>query len=388
MTNRRPSGATTLVAVSKRKIVIVGAGPAGLAIAARLHKLQLPFTVVEKADAVASTWRNHYDRLHLHTARKYSALPFLPMPDSYPEFASRQQVVDYAEQYARHFNIEPVFGKTVISITRLDESWIITFADGELWQADAVVIASGTNAVPRIPDFKGQNNFKGQIIHSALYRNPEPFTGKRALVVGMGNTGAEIALDLSNHGIATDISVRSPVNIVPLRIFGRPTQATAIRLKNLPHTIQDLLGRLTQRVFIGNLDKYGLPQPTMAPMEQLRVTGKSPTIDVGTVASIKSGAIRIRPEIDRLEGGGAVFTNNETVNYDIILLATGYRSTIREMVPSAAHILDHVGNPRHVIGRDILQGVYFLGFDNYQPGGILGIINTDSKKIAEHLASK
>lgn len=371
-----------------RHTVIIGAGPAGLAIAAHLRERQLPFTIVEKARTVASSWRNHYDRLHLHTARKFSALPFLPLPETYPEFASRQQVVDYAEQYADHFNIEPVFEKTVARVSRPSGPWVVSFADGDKWSADNIVLATGTNAVPKIPAFEGQAVFQGQIVHSKDYRNPSPFKARKVLVIGMGNTGAEIALDLVNHNVEADISVRNPVNIVPLRTLGRPTQATAVRIKTLPHALQDFVGRLAQRLFIGDLTDYGLATPSMAPTEQLRKMGKSPTIDVGTVKLIKSGKIRIRPEVRQLINDGVVFSNGDTVEYDIILLATGYRSTIRELVPAASGILDQAGNPQQVIGTGKLGGLYFLGFDNYQPGGILGIINTDSKKIAEHIAAK
>ena len=368
--------------------LIVGAGPAGLAIGGRLRNRKLPFEIVEQSESIASSWKNHYDRLHLHTVKKYSALPFVPFPDSYPQYVSRQQVVTYAEEYARHFNIEPHFSRAVQTITKSDASWQVTFDSGKSIFANNVVVATGTNRIPVSPAWTGAANFDGKIIHSREYKNAQPYDGKRVLVIGMGNTGAEIALDLAEHNIATTISVRRPVNIVPRDAFGRPTQLTALKLARLPAFLQDSLGRLTQRLTVGNLEKFGLPLPEIAPMAQLRKHGKSPVIDVGTVAAIKAGKIQVKPGVESLDGKRISFTDGTTSDYDIIILATGYKSGIASLVPAADRMLDYAGNPRKLIGTDDLDGLYFLGFDNYRPGGILGIINTDSKKIAEHLASK
>jgi len=194
-------------------VLIIGAGPAGLAMAGRLRRLNIPFEIVEKTQHVASAWHEHYDRLHLHTVKERSYLPHLPFPGDYPRYVSRQQLIAYYENYAKAFDIQPHFGEEVISIKKTNGHWRVKTATGKKWEAAQVVIATGVNRVVNRPIFEGEEKFSGRILHSRLYKNAVEFENRRVLVVGMGNTGAEISLDLSEHGIETYLSVRSPVNI-------------------------------------------------------------------------------------------------------------------------------------------------------------------------------
>ena len=183
--------------------IIIGAGPAGLATAAALRARGLNATILEKSDAVGAVWRRHYDRLHLHTDRARSGLPGLPIPKAYGRYPSRAQVVEYLEAYAAKFDLKPVFNAPVRAVRR----------DGQAWRAEAgeesrtapiVVAATGWADYPCMPTWPGMETFDGPILHSSRYRNPAPFAGKRALVVGYGNSGAEIALDLAEAGIDVD----------------------------------------------------------------------------------------------------------------------------------------------------------------------------------------
>src|SRR5262249_35831698 len=156
------------------------------------------------------TWRRHYERLHLHTVKQYSALPRMRWPDHVPLYPSRADVVDYLEAYARRFGIEPAFGQRVEN-ARFDASiskWIVRTQDSE-FKGRALVIATGYNRVPNIPAWPGSEKYKGEILHSSAYKNGRAWRGKRALVIGIGNTGGEIALDLWESGAETTVSVRS-----------------------------------------------------------------------------------------------------------------------------------------------------------------------------------
>jgi cation diffusion facilitator CzcD-associated flavoprotein CzcO len=369
-------------------ILIIGAGPAGLAIAGSLSKEGIPFTIVEKSQQAGSSWRNHYDRLHLHTVKEHSSLPHLAFPEDYPTYVSRQQLVDYFDRYTQHFNIKPHYGVAIEKITKQDNSWTAHAKGGQAFPAKHIIVATGVNCIPNWPAFAGSDTFKGDIIHSRTYKEPSPFKGQQVLVVGMGNTGAEIALDLSEHGISTYLSVRSPVNIVPRDFLGNPTQKTAFTLAKLPTWLGDWIGAQVSKLAFGDLKPYGLQPSKMPPAKQLRVTGKTPVIDIGTVAQIKAGKITVKPDIKMFSENEVSFEDGSSYHFDTVILATGYKPSLDVLLDNTDGLLNKDGVPSSCIGTGDYQGLYFLGFDNYKAGGILGIIRDESKQIVEDLKGK
>lgn len=181
-----------------RPVYVIGGGPGGLAAAAALRAQGARAVVLEKSENVGASWRRHYDRLHLHTTRRWSALPGLTMPRRFGRWVARDDVVRYLEKYVEHHELEVVTGVEVTRVDRASDGtgWQLTASGGRVLTGRAVVVATGYNHTPRIPDWAGRDTFTGELLHASDYRNPAPYAGKDVLVVGIGNTGAEIAVDL------------------------------------------------------------------------------------------------------------------------------------------------------------------------------------------------
>ena len=365
--------------------LIIGGGPAGLAVAGRMRKKNISFVMVEQAKDIASSWRGHYDRLCLHTVRQLSHLPHFPIPEKYPLFVPRLDLVEYFESYAKKFNIKAELGKEVKTVVREGDLWKIEINEEEVCYAKNVIVASGVNRVPTIPNWEGKEDYQGILIHSRIYKNPDPFKGKRTLVIGMGNTGAEVALDLAEQGVESVISVRSEINVVPRELNGNPTQLTAKTLDKLPFGLGDWLGIQIRKVYYGDLSKYGLKTSKLAPVVQLKETGKTPVIDLGTIQKIKEGKIKVIGDIASFTKNGVVLKNGDVEEFGGIILATGYKAKVEDFIPGIETFFDKYGIPKQVIGEDGFEGMYFVGFDNYKLGGIIGTIHTDSGTVVEKI---
>jgi indole-3-pyruvate monooxygenase len=364
--------------------VVVGAGPAGLASAACLKQRGIEAVVLEAGPDLATSWRNHYLRLHLHTIKQHSSLPGLPFPDEVPRYPSRGQVVAYLEQYAAHFGIVPRTGEPVQRIRADDDLFTVDSARSR-YRAPVVVVATGHNRVPnpdRLPD---QERFRGPILHSVSYRDGAPFAGLRVLVVGAGNTGAEIALDLVEHGATPTLSVRTPVNVVPRDFLGIPMQVTSIRLRRIPVALADRIGRMVARLAFGDLARHGLARPELGPLSSIKLRGRIPLIDVGTVAAIKRRAIAVKPALARFTAGGAVFSDGSEVELDAAILATGYHPGLADIVAVPGALGDD-GYPRHWKAGGAQPGLYFVGYEDVATG-LLREIGLQAEAVAADVAA-
>lgn len=364
--------------------LVIGAGPAGLAMAGRLTMAGRAYHLIEKSDRLVNAWHRHYTRLHLHSTRRFSALPGMPFPRSFPRFVPRLRFIDYCIDYAEHFGIRPEYGAVARRIAPGPDGWVTTLADGRSIASRHVVIATGLNHVPNVPDWPGFDTFAGSNCHSRDYRDGEPFRGRTVLVVGMGNTGAEIALDLAEHGARPIISVRGAVNIVRRTVLGSATTDTALLLEKsrLPRCVVDGFANLFQKLTVGDLSRYGLETRRESPTRQQRSRGATPTIDVGTVAAIKAGRIAVRTGIDRFEGERVWFVDGREERIDAVILATGYRPDLGPLLAEVEGIeafLDGNGTPTDLWSPEH-PGLYFLGF-SYCLSGLLYCIGQDSGRI-------
>ena len=370
------------------KNLIIGAGPAGLGIAGSLRKAGIDFEIIEQSEKIASSWGKHYDRLHLHTVKQLSHLPHLPFPADYPTYIPKNLLINYYEEYASQFSITPHFNQEVIAIEKRETHWFTKTKNGESYRSENVIIATGVNRIPNCPNWPGQESFEGQIIHARDYKNAKPFSDKKILVVGMGNTGAELALDLSEQGIETYLSVRGSVSVVPRDLNGRPVQLTGIQLAKLPFGIGDWLGNQIRKIYLGNLEKYGLKSPKLSPAQQLKLTGKTPVIDIGTIRMIKAGKIKVVPEIDHFYPSGIVTRNDQRIELDGLILATGYRAQIEDFLKDKIYLFNKDGLPVQPIAKGKDKGLFFIGFNNYILGGILGTIRSESELITRELLER
>lgn len=365
--------------------LVVGAGPAGLAVGACLRAAGLPFLMIERSDRVGAAWHRHYERLHLHTAKRHSGLPFMPFPDDHPQYPSRLQVVEYLDAYAARFELKPRFGEEVVSARRVESDWEVRTSSGASFACEHLVIATGYNRAPHAPRWNGQEKFGGTLIHSSEYRNGAPFRGKRVLVVGIGNTGGEIAIDLVEHGAAeTCISVRSPVNVVPRDFLGRPTQVTGIMLSWLPTRIMDKVGAFASWWTFGDLSDVGLRRPAYGAATQIERFGRIPLIDVGTIGLLRRRVLTIVPDVARFKEGGAEFTDGSERVLDAVILATGYKPKL-DYIEGIERATDERGYPRALEGGEALPGAYFAGYVNARTG-FLREIAKDARAIAAAIA--
>jgi cation diffusion facilitator CzcD-associated flavoprotein CzcO len=361
--------------------IIIGAGPAGLATAACMRARGLNAAILEKSDAVGSVWRRHYDRLHLHTDRGHSGLPGLAMPPAYGRYPSRAQVVEYLEAYAAKFDLRPVFNTPVHAVRR----------DGGAWRAEAgensqsapvVVVATGWADYPYAPTWPGMETFDGPILHSSLYRNPSPFAGKRVLVVGFGNSGGEIALDLAEAGVDVTLSVRGPVRILPRELLGLPILTWAIAQQRLPARVADVINAPAIRLAVGSIEKLGMTRAAKGPRQMVEEDGRIPLLDIGTVAQIRAGRIKVRGDIASLTPKGVVFAQSQRENFDAVILATGFRPDLRTLLPDATGVLSDAGRPL-VSGKPTAEtGLFFCGAIT-SPTGQLREIGLDAARVAD-----
>lgn len=369
-----------------RPVYVVGGGPGGLAAAAALRGRGLRAVVLERSGAVGASWRRHYDRLHLHTTRRLSALPGLPMPRSFGRWVSRDDVVRYLEEYAEFHALEIVTGVEVSRIEAAGDEWLLHATGGRRLTGRAVVVATGYNHTPHLPDWPGRATYRGRLLHAGEYRNPAPFAGQDVLVVGAGNTGAEIAVDLVEGGAArVRLAVRTVPHIVRRSTAGWPAQRTGILVRRLPVRLVDRAGDVMCRIAVPDLAEQGLPRPGTGLYSRVR-QGAVPVQDVGLIDAVRTGRVEPVAALECFDDGKAVLADGTLICPDAVIAATGYRRGLEGMVGHLG-VLDERGRPVVHGGRTPKQapGLYFTGFTN-PISGMLREMAIDARKIAKALA--
>jgi indole-3-pyruvate monooxygenase len=364
--------------------LVIGASAAGLATAAELRRRGRAFEIVEAEDVVAASWRGHYDRLHLHTPKAFSALPGLAMPKSWPRYPARDHVVEYLELYQKQFDLQPHFGETVHRLERVHGAWDATTSNG-VWRADNVVVATGRARVPVRPTWPGMDEYRGDLLHSSEYRNGDPWKSRPVLVIGFGNSACEQALDLVERGAKVHLAVRSPVNVLPRDLFGvLPVLPLGIVMRRLPTRVADALAWPIVRMTVGDVTKAGLKKLPYGPNTQMAHDHRVPLLDIGTMKQIKQGCISVHGDLDRFVEDGVVFADGLQVALDAVILATGYRAAIGDFLVGWESVCDSSGTPTVSGAPTALAGLYFCGM-YVSPAGMLREIALEATRISTYV---
>ena len=340
--------------------------------------------MLEAGPSLANSWRNHYDRLHLHTVKQQSNLPGLPFAKELPRYVSRADFVAYLESYAARFSIAPRTGEAVRRVRRggrrvRRRERPRRLSGARRGRRHRIQPRAESGAAPRAGAVSAARSCIRPATATAR-RSP----GQRVLVVGAGNTGAEIALDLAERGAKPTLAVRAPVNVVPRDLLGMPIQLTSIRLRQAPLELADGIGRLASRLAFGNLARLGFPRPAMGPISAIKLRRRIPLIDVGTIAAIKRGAIAVKPGVARLTETGAVFADGSAAELDAVVLATGFRAALEELV-AVPGVLDDSGSPRDWRGGGACPNLFFVGYE-IVPTGHLREIAIRAEAVAAEIA--
>jgi cation diffusion facilitator CzcD-associated flavoprotein CzcO len=368
---------------------IIGAGPAGLATAAALRRRGLRAVVLERNDSVGSSWRGHYDRLHLHTPRELSGLPGLPIPKEMGRWVARDDVVRYLELYAAHHDLDVRLGREVSRVDRSPDgqSWTITLADGAILTAPYAVVAAGFNHTPRQPDILGLQGFSGEVVLAGHYRNGAAYAGRDVLVVGTGNTGTELAVDLVEHGAErVRLSVRTVPHILRRNRGPLAAQYTGIAVRRLPTGLVDRVAPLVERLQTPDLTAYGMPRPDTGLLSRVVNDSAIPVQDVGIIDAIRSGAVEPVAALAAVDGDDVVLADGSRLRPDVVVLATGYDQGLGPLIGHLG-VLDDAGRPVERGGRTArgAKGLWFTGYTN-PISGMLREISIDARKIALAMA--
>lgn len=341
---------------------VIGAGPSGLAAARALHKRGLAVEGYESSRGVGGLWdienprSTMYESAHLISSRTTTEFREFPMPTDV-DYPGHRVLLDYFREYAAHFDLTDLF-RFDTRVTRLEPrngGWDLTSIgpDGTTtrWYR-GVVLANGTLAEPHVPSFPGA--FTGELLHTSQYTSPAQLEGRRVLIIGAGNSGCDIAVDAVHRARSTEMSVRRGYYFVPRYLFGRPSD-TLNQGRPLPVRIKQAVDSRVLRAFTGDPARFGFPKP------DYRIYESHPIVNTLVLHHLGQGDLRIRPDVERFDGETVHFRDGTSGDYDLVLLATGYR--LDYPFVDRAHLHWHGASPRLFLNMfpSSFNGLYVMG---------------------------
>ncbi|HEV7769896.1 MAG TPA: NAD(P)-binding domain-containing protein [Solirubrobacterales bacterium] len=385
---------------SSDRVCVIGAGSSGIASCQVLDARGIPFDCFEKGSGVGGNWRyendngmsSAYRSLHINTSRGLMAYRTYPMPDSYPDYPNHFQIAAYFDAYVDHFGFREkiAFRTEVVSVEPVEGEWEVTVADAdgarESRRYRAVLVANGHHWNPRWPEpaFPGSEQFEGEQIHVHDYREPEVLRGKRVLVLGIGNSATDIAVESSRIGESTFLAMRRGAYVLPKYMNGKPTDESASALlTRLPLPVQRFFISRMVGLTAGDMTAYGLPKPDHKLLEA------HPTISAELLSRLGHGDIAVKPNIDRFSGGKTVrFADGSEEEIDLVVYCTGYRITFPFFDPKLIAAPENRLPPLYRRVASIEHpGLYFIGL--IQPlGAIMPIAEAQSEWVADLLGGR
>ncbi|HWM63369.1 MAG TPA: NAD(P)-binding domain-containing protein [Solirubrobacterales bacterium] len=384
---------------SPEKVCIVGAGSSGITACQVLGARGIPFDCFEKGSKIGGNWRyendngmsSAYRSLHINSARKLMSYKAFPMPEDYPDYPSHTQIAKYFDDYAERFGLtEKISFRTeVLDVEPDGDGWKVTVEDAagkrETNRYRAVLVANGHHWNPRWPEpaFAGAEEFEGEQVHVHHYREPDVLEGKRVLVLGIGNSAVDVAVESSRIAEKTFIAMRRGAYVLPKFLGGTPIDESAPPfMSRLPLSVQRFFFARLLKMSIGEMTDYGLPKPDHKLLEA------HPTVSSELLPRIGHGDIAVKPNIDRFSGGRTVrFADGSEEEIDLVVYCTGYKISFPFLTPEVFEARDNrMPLYRRVIAPEH-QGLYFIGF--IQPlGPIMPIAEAQSEWVADLLRSK
>jgi cation diffusion facilitator CzcD-associated flavoprotein CzcO len=366
-------------------VIVVGAGPAGLAVARELgHRHSISALVAEKATAPAISWRNRYDNFRLNTNGYLSHLPGQRIPLRSGRWPSKEDMVGYFDSYVQRQHITLALGCEVNRIDRTGTCWRADTTGGEI-HAPAIVLATGRYRTPAIPPWPGLSQFSGEVVHSADFRNAWPFRDRRVLVVGAGNSAADIAVQLAGNGASKVwLAVRTPPHLVRRAIGPIPSDVFLELFARVPARLVDPVIARLNRVLLGDLSPYGFGSPPLGLKATVETRGRIPTLADELVGVVRAGRIDVVAAVSSLLRDRVMLADGTTVSPDVIIAATGFDPDLDGLIGHLGVLDDH-GNPRGGFSSDLGDGMFAIGH-GIPPNGPLRAIRLAATPLADTIA--
>ena len=371
---------------SRHDVVIVGAGPGGLAVARELeHRHRISALVVDKASAPAMSWRNRYDNFRLNTNGYLSHLPGQRIPLSAGRWPTKEDMVGYFDSYVRQQNIRLELGSEVNRIERAAEGWRVDTSQGDI-RTSAVVLATGRYRTPAIPPWPGLSQFTGEVVHSIDFRNAWPFRDRSVLVVGAGNSAADIAVQLADNGARKVwLAVRTPPHLVRRAIGPIPSDIFLELFARVPARIVDPVIARLNRLLLGDVSVYGFGRPPLGLKATVEQRGRIPTLADELVDAVRAGRVEVVAAVAAVESGRVILDDGTAVRPEVIVAATGFSTDLDGLVGHLG-VLDEHGDPRGGFASHLGDGMFAIGY-GIPPSGPLRAIRLAATPLARQVAA-
>ncbi|GAB2448604.1 putative flavoprotein involved in K+ transport [Conyzicola lurida] len=365
-------------------VIVIGAGPAGLAAAHELMRVGRRVLVLDRGTSVASSWRAHRTGFRLHTVRRLSGLPGMVIPREYGRYVTSSDLVRYLEQYAEGIDVR--FDSRVTEVERVRDApdsarWSVTTTGGVAHRAASVVMATGYNRLPHIPELPGLDGFTGSALHVSDYAGGGQFAGMDVLVVGSGNAAAEAATELVATGARrVTMAVRTTPHIVRRRVGGVSMQAIAIAMSLLPVGLADRLASALAHFTVPDLSARNLGRPRPDLFTRVRRDRSVPVHDTGILRLLEAGTVIPVAAVAGFEREAVLLADGQQLHPDVVVFATGYRRGLERLLGGLG-LLDEHGDPRAASGSRAAPGFSFVGF-TVSATGALRQMAGDARRVA------